>query len=192
MIVVLSIGILSAPFLRQNTNNYLESFLMVYCRFDSLFTGVLLAIAVKNEAFLNFCRLHRQKLWNLLFLLLAITLLFLFRIMKLGVYNSHIWFLLIWFVLMVVVVTNKDNFFSNCLRSKLFLISGKYSFGIYIYHQIVIGMLFLLFRGKIPKIEDVNDLFVMMISLVITFAISYLSFHYFERKFIAFGHRFKY
>lgn len=76
---------------------------------------------------------------------------------------------------------------AKLLESKIFTSLGKYSYGIYVYHHII----YTVFSNKISEslgwlISDniFNRLIASTICLIATFAISYLSFHLFEKHFL--------
>ena len=86
---------------------------------------------------------------------------------------------------------NRNNWFINALRLKTIRKLGIWSYGFYVYHYIVILMLR-------PKLETFfaswNDPFSTFIKTFILFLISviisFLSYNYFEKKFLTLKNRF--
>ena len=192
LVIVLSVCILSAPIFRHLSNNWYQTFNLIYCRFDSLFSGVLIAVAMQNEVIVSFLKKHNFKLTILFLGMLLLSAMFTFHKLFLSYLNSHSWFAMVFAVLLLVVLTNKNNIFSVISRNKYLVKAGIISYGMYLYHPMVVGLMHLLIKKQTPRIMNWSDLLLTVLSFVITIIVAHLSFKYFERKGILFGHQYKY
>ena len=190
--IVLTLCVLSAPVFRFFIGNWFQTFNLIYCRFDSLFMGVLIAMAMQNEVIVSFFKKNITYITSLLWLMIIITLLFSFRVIHLYYFISNSWFSLLFTLLLVVVFTNDKSVFSRISRNMILVRTGIISYGMYLYHPLISGILHLLIKGQTPRIQDTSDLCLTILSFIITVIVSHFSYNYFEKRGILFGHKFEY
>jgi peptidoglycan/LPS O-acetylase OafA/YrhL len=85
-------------------------------------------------------------------------------------------------VIVILTQINEKNKIVN-LDNRVLDFFGKISYGIYVYHPILI-FLSIQFLGKFQKDIFINYLFVFSLIFSLTIFLSYFSFHFFENKFI--------
>jgi len=101
---------------------------------------------------------------------------------------------LVYSVLFLIIILNVSSN-PNCiikLENKLFRILGNISYGIYMYHLIVIALVFGILKVSGFVINDgfVSQLTVYSSTIAMTILISWLSYSYFEKWFLNLKHRF--
>ena len=100
-------------------------------------------------------------------------------------------FKLILFNLFIINISN-DKFIT--IQSKLINYLGKISYGIYMYHMIVINLVLFIFSKFFGKIYIPNWLTILLINVIClagTFIMSHLSFKYYETYFIKLKKKFR-
>ena len=75
---------------------------------------------------------------------------------------------------------------NKLLSSRFFSFSGKISYGLYIYHPLVFELVISTFPSTTPI------LLTMVVCLLISYLVAYISFTFFESKFIAMKKYFEY
>jgi peptidoglycan/LPS O-acetylase OafA/YrhL len=124
--------------------------------------------------------------------MIIITVLFSFRVIHLYYFISNSWFSLLFTLLLVVVFTNDKSVFSRISRNTILVRTGIISYGMYLYHPLISGILHLLIKGQTPRIQGASDLCLTILSFIITVIVSHFSYKYFEKRGILFGHKFEY
>jgi peptidoglycan/LPS O-acetylase OafA/YrhL len=69
---------------------------------------------------------------------------------------------------------------------------GRYSYGIYMFHQPMSGLLHGIIRGSEPGIKSLDDAGVTLLAFVSTLVLAVISYYCMERPILSFGHRFIY
>ncbi len=200
-VVLVGIGILSRTAGSLNADNvsaiYQWSTLQ---RIDGLAIGAMLAIALRDQ-WLSACLPQGQKLkrWVLISFLLCVGLVFLPKKLHFSVFfifGETIVVVFFGFVLLNALRSEPGGRQSRILSSKVLVAFGKYSYGIYVIH----GMMILLF----PRILNINSLpagfrspFVFQIvyyifAIGISCILAVASYHLFEKRFLALKRHFEY
>jgi peptidoglycan/LPS O-acetylase OafA/YrhL len=114
----------------------------------------------------------------------AWLILFLAIINKIQISSALIDHEILSIVTVIVILTQitEKNKIVN-LDNRVLDFFGKISYGIYVYHPILI-FLSIQFLGKFQKDIFINYLFVFSLIFSLTIFLSYFSFHFFENKFI--------
>ena len=164
--------------------NGLWTFGFILHRMDSLFIGVFTFIIYSgyiNAADYEFKKRNINIILLLLITVLLIGILLNYTGMTLGnIRNTWIAFLFATITLFMVV--NKSEKLIKIIDNSLLRFIGKISFGIYIYHQLTIFIIFQWVKGTRPVLNNVNDLFLIIFSFLLTILISFISYNFFERK----------
>lgn len=84
-----------------------------------------------------------------------------------------------------VIALNEDNFFKKILTSNFLLFTGKISYGLYVYHQLIIHSYFDVFKTGYQILDFV-------ICMLLVYGISSLSFYLFELQLLKFKKYFTY
>ena len=95
-------------------------------------------------------------------------------------------------VMMFAVLQNRFPRFNALLRSRFLIFTGMISFGMYMYHQAINGLLHGYVFHDEPHIRGWGSLALTLLAVGLMYGLSYFSFRYFERPFVRFGHRHAY
>ncbi|MFT6128179.1 MAG: peptidoglycan/LPS O-acetylase OafA/YrhL [Flavobacteriaceae bacterium] len=148
--------------------------------------GGLLAILMKSGYQIHFKNLQLRLLVYFLFLLSFFTDILVVEtvIMQHAVQ-------LILFNLLILNLANEDRFE---IKNKAANYLGKISYGIYMYHMIVINAVLFVFmkiQDKVQIVDWIEILAINAISVFGTILISHLSFKYYETYFMKLKHKFR-
>jgi peptidoglycan/LPS O-acetylase OafA/YrhL len=186
IVVIALLFICGAQVFRIFSSNWYEEYTHLLSRIDTLFLGVLLAIArhSPNEYYLFFKRWYIS-------LFLIITLIALYFL------NNSVNHLLIAtvfvYLLDAVIELRPDSIYWKFLNMKWILLFGKYSFFIYLFHQLINGLAFAIFQnGMDPNLNSICSYLIEFLAIVVTFLLAHFSFLLFESKIIKYSHRYKY
>jgi peptidoglycan/LPS O-acetylase OafA/YrhL len=171
---------------RLNADNWYESYTHFLSRLDSPLLGLLLAIFRSSRT--NYFGYFNK--W----VLRSIVLLALLGVYSIDKCVNHLIISFFFFILLDVVIDlNDSSFIHKIITGKFILLIGKYSFFIYLFHQLVNGMLFAIFQGKSnPNLDFFGSYLIEIGAFLLTFLLAHFSFIFLESKFIARAHRFKY
>ena len=86
----------------------------------------------------------------------------------------------------------QDSKITSVLRTTLMTRLGMYSYGLYMYHQMVAGLMHGMLRGAAPTMTTGSGILITLASLFITVGLSVISYHTFEMFFMKLGRRFHY
>jgi peptidoglycan/LPS O-acetylase OafA/YrhL len=64
---------------------------------------------------------------------------------------------------------------------------GEIAFGVYLTHEITLGLAFIVLRDKHPEIKTATDVFTVLAALVATIAFSKASWEFVERRLVSIG-----
>jgi peptidoglycan/LPS O-acetylase OafA/YrhL len=153
-------------------------------RFDSMMIGGIGAILfeTKNQLFIKFvdAKITQLIAWSAI-LFVAFNFKFV---------NAIVDTTIITFVSLILIVgqINKKNRLIN-LDIPILNFIGKISYGIYVYHIVIIFLFSLLFKDLM--INEVVKIIIVYVSIVVaTVIIAYISYEYFEKRFIKMKDRF--
>lgn len=162
----------------------------VVCRWDSLLLGVLGAMLLRNEKSNQWLRTHPGALrWSLLMFLLSIAVLV---SMRLASFHSHrmnvlgyTWLGCGALILLLAGVLQSSQRLSAWLRTPWLRRLGTISYGVYLYHQGVLGLCHGLLRGHGPEIRTVGDGLATVLALGITLVLAVVSWEFMEKHIVA-------
>lgn len=165
-------------FFRFNWDGYAKILLLV-SRMDGLLIGSTIAwIAVFKPNFI--------KKISLVYLILSagaligcyyLTVNFFFKdFMGINIFPVSV----IYGVLLLICLNEKEFLIKRILRIKQLEFISKISYGIYLYHMIVLGFTFYFIGNKSPQLMEYSDFFLVTLSLVLTCLIAHFSFKFIE------------
>jgi peptidoglycan/LPS O-acetylase OafA/YrhL len=191
-------AIVSAPVLRwlvlgASHANPTAVYSLLPCRWDALFFGVLAAYVVREREW--FAELRRRGAlqwaalvgaWGILLCAIADKLYGLQLFDVLGYSFAALCFAGI--VLMSVAGLPIGRRFENRLLGNV----GRISYGLYLMHQPVLGILHGALRGALPDNGTLAGLSITLLALIVSLAVAWASWTFFESRLVQFGHRWKY
>lgn len=189
--LLLSLCIL-APILRHAVPGFI-AFVLTPWRADCLLFGALLACGFRNSDFVRTVKKHRNLLYFFLIALIIGVVFMQFRgYLVPGGAFTHFWLALLFAMLLLLPLIHREGMLARALRNRMLIWLGTISYGVYIFHQAVSGLVHGLIRGTYPRIGSWNDLLVTILALAITLALAQLSYRAVESKIIAYGRSFSY
>ena len=192
LIIILSIGVIAAPIFRYNAHGIYALSTFPFCRLDALFGGILVAIAYDHQPFVDWFKRNLKLINRASDVLIILTILFSLGKFKMDLFIANSYYSVFYVIILLLVLIDKDNMFTRLTRNKFFVHLGLYSFSIYLFHQIVLGLVFFLIPYKLPQIHTWYDLGLVLSCAIATFIIARFSYHHFEKPFMKLGHTFKY
>ncbi len=190
LVCVLAGAVLTAPLLRCVSPGF-QAFTNTLWRSDSLLSGALLAVLVRWHPFISAMRQQRRLLLTLFVVLLAGAAIMTLQPAPFGVFN-HFWLAALYSTLILIAFVGNEPLLGRILDSRVLVWLGRLSYGIYMFHQVVSGLLHGSLRHGEPQIRTLSDAGITFTSLCITLALAILSYRFFESPLIRFGHRFQY
>jgi peptidoglycan/LPS O-acetylase OafA/YrhL len=95
-------------------------------------------------------------------------------------------------LLILLLLINDKSLFSRLFRHPLLTWLGSISFGVYLIHQPVSGILHASYGNPVPLLNSWQSALITLLALCITLALAQLSYTRFESRMLKLGHRFKY
>ena len=178
-----------------NLNAFLASCLLLPCRWDMLFFGVLAAIAMRDKEVLARLHANQCRLLKIGCLAGSAAIIACSAIKRIGNFDATqallpalIAFCAMCYLLLVISGHHDTPF----LRSRVLVFIGTISYGIYLMHQPIAAIIHATILGLSPDISTIPQLGVTLIATALTVIIAWLSWYYFESPFVRFGHRWEY
>ena len=197
--VVLALA-LSAPVLRtwifyHHPHGGLAGYVLLPCRWDSLFVGVLGAVLARKDkcvAWLSAPSSSKELLARFAIFFSGVVVLTIKAqsIGSLGMATiGHTWLALLGLLTILVAQFGPWNGFRMFFRARCLVWLGGISYGLYLFHQIISGFCHLVLRGDAPKIASWSDAAVTLLALVLSLLIAGLSWRCFEKPLVSLGRR---
>jgi peptidoglycan/LPS O-acetylase OafA/YrhL len=172
------------------------AYLLMPGRADALLLGVLGAWLVRSERAWQWLTTNVRRLyWILLGLCLGVVALhqaylgsFSFSMTTIG----NTWMALFYLCLILVAVIEPHGLVTWVARNGAMRYLGRISYGVYLLHMILIGLAHGLIRGQAPIMRTAADGLVTLLAVLATLALASLSWHFFERPLVDYGHTLKY
>lgn len=164
-------------------NNYSIN-VLTFTRIDQILIGAFLAVLEKNGFFLKNNSQTRMLLIGLSIIPFAILIYVFspaFPFLK-EMSKYFILGMLFFCILGYLIASNSENIFNKYLSGSLLQYLGRISYGIYVWHILVLLILNKFFISQVLVVD-------ILITIILTIFIAHLSYYYFEKKFIIFKDR---
>ena len=102
---------------------------------------------------------------------------------------GYTWLALFYATVLLYSVTRPSSLVSRVLKFKWLGWLGGIAYGIYLFHEFILGILFGYFWGHEPRTTGGSTFLTALVALALTFIVARLSWRYFENPLIRFGHR---
>ena len=172
---------------RINASNLYMEYTHFISRVDSLFIGLIVALLrfeKQNEKFVF------DNIFFSFYLVVLIILIVSFQFVK---QINHTLISYLFAGVLIFILELKNNKLLHCILSnKIILFFGKYSYFIYLFHQLINGLVFYLLFYQNPNLDSYISYIIELFALVITLLLSVLSYNYYESKFIYWSRNFQY
>lgn len=172
------------------------NYILMPCRADSLLLGVLAAWAVRVPAVLENLKSKSRWLYCVLgALFCGVAVIGFGRQAFVSTFMSvfgYAWLAAFYVVVLLICVVEKNGVVSWVCRNSPLRRLGVISYGVYLLHQPISGLCHGFLRGAAPRITDLNSGGVTLLALLFTLALARLSYVFFEKPIIDFGHTYRY
>jgi peptidoglycan/LPS O-acetylase OafA/YrhL len=156
-------------------------------RMDSLFLGVIAAVVVRNARARTFLTTWKWLL-RLVFLVLLIWIGMMVQRgqIALGI-PDHLLLGCCYTALLLIAVIESGSPIVGFLRVPFLRFFGLISYGLYMYHQAVLGLLHAIILGREPSLKTPAGWMVTLTALVISVGLAVLSYYLFEQHLLRLG-----
>ncbi len=161
------------------------------CHADSLLLGCLLAWVCLQPAALAWLRRQGRGL-TLLLLILGAGILVINQMPEFYVWIIDTWMSLFFAVLVLLGVTQSGHLLTRFLEQRWLGFLGLISYGVYLIHFPLLGLVFWHFRHTLPVINTAGDVGLCALTLALSVALATASWYGFEKIWVKLGHRAKY
>jgi peptidoglycan/LPS O-acetylase OafA/YrhL len=197
---VLGAGIILAPMIRTlllllHPENRMGLYVLLPCRMDSLLLGVLAAWAMRKPEVCEFLVRRRKLLWVALGILGAGVLCFIpqpgifwIPMVTLGYDLLALFYLNV----LILILVDSSSWLAKMMRWRWLRGLGAISYGTYLLHVIVYTFCMEYLRGERSTLRQWGDLTVTLIALGLTIALAQLSWRFFEKPIVRWGHAAQY
>jgi peptidoglycan/LPS O-acetylase OafA/YrhL len=197
---VLGAGILAAPLLRIALIVWRPSaeaplYVLLPCRMDALLLGVLAAYLFRKPGFTQSMYARRKTLWAIFAVLVAGLAYFattpnFFSIPMASI--GYDWLALFYLTAMILALTDSNSWLARMLRWRWLRSLGAIAYGAYLFHYVIYGLCMALLRGQAGYLQNLSDVAVTLFALALTILFTTLSWRYFEKPIVRWGHRLQY
>jgi peptidoglycan/LPS O-acetylase OafA/YrhL len=157
-------------------------------RMDPLVAGGCLALLVRTRWFVPWLETRRKTFLAATGLLVAVIPLMMILPGILGVLDL-LWLACIYTAATAIAVTGVFPALQVPLRGKTLIWLGRHSYGIYMFHQGMAGIIHGLLREQAPQIRDTTDLMLTLLALAATLALAWISMRFMEGPILRAGQR---
>jgi len=172
------------------------NFFLMPCRADSLLAGVLVAWASRNPQFGARIASNIKRFYGILAVLFAgVALLAYSQETFYSTLMSRVgysWLALFYTALLLIVLYEKSGPLAWLCRRPLLREVGIVSYGIYLLHLPVSGLLHGLLDQSVPRLIGVRSAGITLLAFLVTLALARLSYVFFEKPIVNFGHQWRY
>jgi len=197
-LIVLAPLIRLAFYFRHLNDAFFYDFFLMPCRMDSLMLGVLCAWLIRNQRTKLFLVKRLNGIYWLmafLFLVLISHILFYpmtsFEDFHMFLYGFSV-IALFYSCLLLVTILDNGGPLNKLVRLPFLKRLGVISYGVYMYHAIIIGLLHAWILNQTPRIANGIDAAVTASAFFLTLLVANLSWEVFEKRFVNLGRSFKY
>lgn len=178
LFAILLIMALIAPILRIALPGF-HTFILLPWRMDSLMTGACLALGVRSPGFMALIKANQRQLSLLLTVLILGVAAMSYRPGEVAALQ-HAWLAVTYGTLILLGYLGPDNLFGRILQTRVLVWVGSISYGIYMYHQAVSGLLHAWFRGSSPRLHNLPDAAITGFALLVTLICAMASYRWIE------------
>lgn len=173
----------------------MAAFFLLPLRMDSLLLGVLTAYLLRYNTVVQFVKKHfwfiKTAFLVIVTSLIALSLLSSQNLLRTTFQGNVLFFLAVAYILLLLIFLFSENRFLKLISyNKLLRLIGMISYSAYLIHNPMIRICHIYLLNQSPKLTNYADIFATSIALLLTFSLSWISYHFFEKHFVRFGHKF--
>jgi peptidoglycan/LPS O-acetylase OafA/YrhL len=194
--IICLVPVLRVMVLRNFSQGSLVAVLATPCRADALASGVLLAVAWREDWFRPFLAAHRlllQRTLLALFLGVGALLWWLAHPVSLiSVSVGYTWLAMFYSCLLLVALSHTQGWIAAVMRWRVLRGLGTISYCVYLIHLTINYLAHQILLRAPPQVYNEAGLGVTLLAAVLTLAVASLTWRYFEKPLIRRGHTYLY
>lgn len=183
--------ILMAPLLRASTSSFFWGFVATPWRADSLLFGSCLAMFVRSKSLMEIVLSYKRALIGLWIIMLFGATVLTFYPARFGSFD-HLWLSGLFSLFILLAITETIPLLNGFLTNPIMVQIGTLSYGMYMFHELIVGSLHAFFFGKAPRIESAADLYMNVLAFIVTIVLAAFSYYFFELPILKYGRKFRY
>jgi peptidoglycan/LPS O-acetylase OafA/YrhL len=197
-------GIILAPIIRISIyltlgaeDSATANYVLPFCRMDALCFGALGAWMIRQPRTEEILQRFPPYAIYLISLMLFIGF-FILSNMRLGfdsfllISIGYTWIALFYFSVLWIAITRRESVIAAIFRLQILTLFGTLAYGLYLLHQPILGIMHNILRNSSPLITERFAFLVTFLALGVLLIITYLSWTYFEKPLVKFGHQYRY
>jgi peptidoglycan/LPS O-acetylase OafA/YrhL len=199
LLVFLVVGApgLRAWFAFQPGTSPFIAYVLMPCRVDALALGMLAAWAMRSPRITGFLVRAYAAIWAIVVASVVALGLGLMRPkVPLSTPPTLIWgfsvLALLYVSLLLLVVTQPRKRLARALSWSPLVSLGRLCFGLYLFHELVLGLCHGIIFGRAPMLRDTEDCWITALAFLLTLVVARASWRFVEQPLIALGHRLRY
>ena len=185
----LAIGmIVAAPILRVALKlaglDSMACYVLLPCRADALSYGVLIALACRDQKRWEWLVANRRYLVSVFLVLGAGVVVWTFRDFPMMEWVGYAWMGAFYAALLTLLVVHPDGIPRMIFRNGLLVKVGTISYGLYLFHAGMLGVVHYVVLSGPPTIHDFRTLSVTVLALAVVFLLCGASWRFLEKPLI--------
>jgi peptidoglycan/LPS O-acetylase OafA/YrhL len=102
---------------------------------------------------------------------------------------GYTWVALFYLSTLLYALAFRESWIARCMRWRWLGWLGTIAYGVYLFHEIILGTFFSLLRSRPPQLTSFPEVCVTLLALGVTLLLCRLSWVYIEKPFVQMGHR---
>jgi peptidoglycan/LPS O-acetylase OafA/YrhL len=107
-------------------------------------------------------------------------------------YLGYSWLALTYLLFLLISITERRGVVTVISRNILLRKLGNISYGVYLLHQAVNYLCHGIILKQSPQLKTLTGVLTTLLALLVTLIVAYLSYTFFEKRFLKLGHSFRY
>jgi peptidoglycan/LPS O-acetylase OafA/YrhL len=186
---ILAVAIITAPLIRMQFGNWLPAYVLLICRMDSIAFGAMIAFINHFYSLSDMVKKRIVPIAIVLILNFLVCAVLFLKYNDLGVLRNTLIDIL-FSAMLVFALVYKKSFYSKILSNKVLVWVGTISYSLYLFHNIILGILNHIFSGQ--GLEYPHGIPITILALAVSLFCSWFIYKKLETPFVKIGKKFKY